>query len=149
MFADTTCQCISYQLAKHIKVKCREPPYTQQQIADSLLHITEELYEDYEDSPYENAEIMSVGFTAAAMVQLCRKLNDERHVTLLDKKISSFIPEKTEYESVAVHIYADHCYIVGDPSIRTSIAAKNICEPRPIEPTVLAQHIRRATTTPA
>ena len=38
-------QCVSHQLSRHIKFKGKAP-WTQQQIAEMLLHVTEELYED-------------------------------------------------------------------------------------------------------
>ena len=75
-YADTGGQCVPYQLARHIKIKGgREPPpYTQEEIAQQLIDITQELYENDPDSPYQDADILSDGFTPAAYIQLCNCL---------------------------------------------------------------------------
>ena len=44
-------QCVSYQLSQHIKIK-GEAPWTQDQIAEMLLHVTKDLYEDDPENPY-------------------------------------------------------------------------------------------------
>ena len=41
---ETNEECVSYQLSKHIKVKGKDAPWTQQQIAKMLIHVSEELY---------------------------------------------------------------------------------------------------------
>ena len=51
-YQETDGQCVSYQLSKHIKIK-GNAPWTQQQIAEMLIHATEELYEHDPESPYD------------------------------------------------------------------------------------------------
>ena len=47
----------------------------QQQIAEMLIHVAEELYENDEDNnPYDGEAVTNIGFTAAAVMQLCREL---------------------------------------------------------------------------
>ena len=56
--AETDEQCVSYQLSKHIKIKGENAPWTQQQIAEMLIHVTEELYEDDEDNDPYDSEVL-------------------------------------------------------------------------------------------
>ena len=77
---ETDGQCVSYQLSKHIKIK-GESPWSQQQIAETLIHITEELYEDNpENDPYDGGDPNKIGFTATAITQLCRELGIPIHI---------------------------------------------------------------------
>ena len=51
---ETNEQCVSYQLSKRIKIKGKDVPWTQQEISEMLIHVTEELYQDDEDiNPYD------------------------------------------------------------------------------------------------
>ena len=80
---ETNEQCVSYQLSKHIKIKGENAPWTQQQIAEMLIHVTQELYEGDEDNnPYngEVCHVTNIGFTAAAVMQLCREIGAPIHV---------------------------------------------------------------------
>ena len=52
---ETDEQCVSYQLSKHIKIKGKGAPWTQQQIAEMLIHVTEQLYECDDDILDEEA----------------------------------------------------------------------------------------------
>ena len=53
-------ECVSHQLSRHIKIEGRDAPWTQQQFAEMLLHITEELYEDNpENNPYSDSRSVS------------------------------------------------------------------------------------------
>ena len=105
-------QCVSFQLSKHIKIK-GDAPWTQQQIAELLMHITEEIYEDdstngtngmVENDPYDGGDPNKIGFTAAAITQLCRELGVPIHIKWGGYKIENYVPENSEYESVVVHI---------------------------------------------
>ena len=57
----------------YIKIKGKSP-WTQQQVAEMLILETEALYtDDPENSPYdESGNMTKIGFTAVAIVQLCR-----------------------------------------------------------------------------
>ena len=145
-YAETDGQCVSFQLAKHIRIKGRDASHTQEQIAEMLLHISEELYE--ESDVYEDCDIIRTGFTAAAMVQLCKELNVPIHVKWQNCKIESFTPEKTQYESIAIHIWADHSYIVGSPLVKKAIAREPIQTPVPHPSEVLAKIGRSTNNTP-
>ena len=124
-------QCVSYQLCRHIKIKGEDAPFTQQQIAELLMNVTEMLYEDDEDNdPYEMGSFEKIGFTAAAVTQLCRELGVPIHVKWQNCKIESFTPEKSDYENLCIYIYGDHMYTVDDPTIKRAIARGQITIPR-------------------
>ena len=72
---------------------------------------------------------MKVGFTAAAISQLCRDLGVPIHIKWSGCKIESYTPEKAEYEAVALYIWGDHCFTVGDAAVKRAVAKENICEP--------------------
>lgn len=117
---ETNGQCVSHQLSKHIKIKGKAP-WTQEQISEMLVHVTEELYEDNPDNPYDGRPCLDVGFTAAAITQLCREIGILIHIKWGSSKIESYIPERSQYESVALYIYGDHCYTVADPTIQRAM----------------------------
>lgn len=148
-YHETNGECVSYQMARHIKVKGREAPWTQTEIADMLKNISEELYEDTDEDPYEDNPIETAGFTAKAMVQLCKYLNVPIHVKWLNSKIESYTPEKSAYETVAIHIWGDHCFVVGDASTKRSIVREAISTPKPVEKEILGKIGRSTNTTPS
>ena len=60
---ETDGQCVSYQLSKHIKIKGKDAPWSQQEVAEMLMHITEALYEDDpENDPYDGEVWSSINF---------------------------------------------------------------------------------------
>ena len=84
-----------------------------------LLDVTEALYEDDpENDPYDGearTNWFHIGFTAAAITQLCRELGIPIHIKWGGCKIER--PEHTNYESVALYIWGDHCYCVDDSGV--------------------------------
>ena len=106
-YAETENRCVSYQLSKYLKIKGREAPWTQEQIAEMLRNITEEIYENDEDNPVEKG----IGYSAAAITQLCKDLSIPIHIKWQNSKIESFVPERTQYEAIAVCIWGDHVLI--------------------------------------
>ena len=87
---------------------------------EMLIHVTEELYEDDEDNdPYEVSTFCShigdgevchytnIGFTAAAVMQLCRELGVPIHVKWQNCKIESYTPEKSQYEALCIYIFME------------------------------------------
>eukprot|EP00973_Karenia_brevis_P017496 2400948-Karenia_brevis.AAC.1 len=71
-YDETDGQCVSHQLSKHIRIKGKGAPWTQQQIAEMLIHATEAVYEDDDDEndPYDGGgDPSKIGYTAAAIVQ--------------------------------------------------------------------------------
>ena len=128
---ETNEECVSYQLSKHIRVKGKDVPWTQQQIAEMLIHVTEELYEDDEDNdPYDGEVCQNIGFTAAAAMQLCRQLGVPIHIKWQNCKIDSFTPEKSHYEALCIYIYGDHMFTVDYPTVRRAIARERTSIPR-------------------
>ena len=94
-------QCVSFQLSRHLKIRGRAP-FTQEEVAAELVEVTRRIYEDDPESPYEDGQDCGhVGFTAAAIEELCRGLGVPIHIIWGETKIESFNPEKTQYESVA------------------------------------------------
>ena len=150
---ETDGQCVSYQLSKHIRIKGKDAPWTQQQIAEMLMHITEALYEDApENDPYHGAcqdRILTVGFTAAAITQLCRELGVPIHVKWGECKIESYTPEHTQYESVALYIWKGHCYCVDDCGVKRAIVREQVSTPTAQSNEVQATIGRRANSGPA
>ena len=141
--------CVSYQLSRYIRVK-GEAPWTQVQIAEMLLDVTEELYEnDPENDPYDGEAVSKIGFTAAAITQLCRDLCVPIHIKWGDCKIESYIPERPEYEAVALYIWGDHCFTVADAAVKKAIIKERIGEAKADDHEVLATIARRTNVTPA
>ena len=117
--AETDEQCVSYQLSKHIKIKGENAPWTQQHIAEMLIHVTQELYEDDEDNnPYDgdvtnigDSEVSEIfryiGCTAAAIKQLCRDIGVPIHIKWQNCKIDSYTPERSQYEALCIYIFME------------------------------------------
>ncbi len=146
---ETDGNCVSYQLSKHIRIKGKNAPWTQIQIADMLMHVTEALYEDEENDPYDGGEASKIGFTAAAIAQLCRELGVPIHIKWGGCKIESYTPEHTNYESVALYIWGDHGYCVNDSGVKRAIVREQVSTPIAQSNTVLATIGRRASSVPA
>ena len=66
------------------------------------------------------------GFSATAIVQLCKDIGVPIHIKWQNNKIESFVPEGAEYEAVAIYIWGDHMYTVGSESIRKAISKEKI-----------------------
>ncbi len=121
-----------------------------------LLHVTEALYEgDPDNDPYSDYDgafqekILKVGFTAAAIAQLCRELGVPIHIKWGGCKIESYTPERPEFEAVALYILGDHCYCVEDPATKRAIMKEPQSEPQSQKKEVLATIGRRTNSTPA
>jgi len=82
-YEQTENRCVSYQLSKHLKIKGGEAPWTQEQIAEMLWNVTEALYEGDQDNPPEQG----IGYSAAAITQLCRDLGVPVHIKWQNPKI--------------------------------------------------------------
>ena len=142
-------QCVSYQLSKHILIKGKAP-WTQQQIAEMLLHITEALYEDDPENPYDDSgDMTKIGFTAAAITQLCRELGVPIHIKWGGCKIENYTPEHTQYEAVALYIWGDHCYTVGDATAKRAIVKEPVSKLKSQDKEIVATIGRRVDSTPA
>ena len=141
---------MSYQLSKYIKIKGKDAPWNQHEIAEMLMHISEDIYENDEDNnPYDGHNMLDVGFTGAAIKQLCIELNVPIHIKWHNKKTDSFTPIKSEYESIAIYIWGDHVYCVGDEKITKAICRESISLPTPPNNEVLATINHRMPSTPA
>ena len=133
--------CVSYQLSKHIRIK-GNAPWTQQQVAEMLIHATESIYEDDPESPYDG-DPSKIGFTAAAVTQLCRDLGVPVHIKWSGRKIESFTPEKSSYEAVALYIWGDHMFALEDGPAKRALIRERPSEATPQEKEVLASITRR------
>ena len=70
-----------------------------------LLHATEAVYEDSEDDPYDGGDPNKIGYTAAAIAQLCRDLCVPIHIKWGGSKIESFTPGHSHYDEIALYIW--------------------------------------------
>ena len=91
----------------------------------------------------------NIGFTAAAVMQLCRELCVPIHVKWQNCKIDSFTPEKSQYEALCIYIHGDHMFTVDDPIVRRAIAREQTSTPRAPKTDVLASIGKRTNSTPA
>ena len=113
------------------------------------------IYEEDVENPYSdydgdfNANCVKVGFTAAAISQLCRDLGVPIHIKWGGCKIESYTPVRPEHEAVALYIWGDHCYTVEDSTVKRAIMKEPVSEPRSQDQEVLATIGRRANSTPA
>ena len=82
-YEQTEGRCVSYQLSKHLKFKGGVAPWSQEKIAEMLWNITEEIYEGDEDNPPEQG----IGYSAAAITQLCKDLQIPVHIKWNGTKI--------------------------------------------------------------
>ena len=103
---------MSYQLPKFIKID-GESPWSQEQIAELLMSITQEIYADEPEM-----QDPALRFTPTAMLHLCQELGVPIHIKWRNRKISSYVPDNPEYEHVCIYIWGDHCYTVGDDQIK-------------------------------
>jgi hypothetical protein len=67
-----------------------------------------------------------IGFTAAAIMELARGFNIPVHVMWGHNKIDSFVPERSQYETVALYIWGNHLFTVGDVQCQQAIARQKI-----------------------
>ena len=114
-----------------------------------ILHVSQELYDDGPENPYDGEVSEKIGFTAAAITQLCRELGVPIHIKWRGCKIKSYTPERPEYEAVALYIWGDHCYTLGDAAAKKAMVKEPVNEPRSQDQKVLASIGRRGNSTPA
>ena len=143
-YEQTEGRCVSYQLSRHLKFKGGVAPWTQEQVAEMLWNITEEIYENDEDNPPEQG----IGYSAAAISQLCKSLQIPVHIKWNVTKIESFQPERSQYETLALYIWGDHCFCVT-PETAKQIARESISTPTTQSSEVVASIGRRANSTPS
>ena len=141
----TNNQCVTHQLSKYLQIK-GEPQFGQNDMFEMLTSITENLYNDEEDADLRDP---NVGFTAAAILQLCKDIDVPIHIKWGENKIMSFTPEKSIYDTVALYIWGDHCFTVGNERIKKSIVREPVTEPSKASPCVLARMGKRTNTAPA
>ena len=100
--------------------------FTQEELATRLSLIAQKLYTE-DDSPYltEDAagrpvalDCARVGFTTAAVVELCREIGCPIHVVWANSKIESYVPLRPKYNRICYIVYGDHAYLVDDPAHR-------------------------------
>ena len=72
--------------------------------------------------------ISKIGFTAAAITQLCKELSVPIHIKWGGCKIESYTPEHTQYDAVALYIWGDHAFTVGDAAIKRAIIREPVSE---------------------
>ncbi len=145
-YDETEGQCVSHQLAKHIKIK-GQAPFDEIEIAAELIEVTRRIYEDDPESPYEDNNFARVGFTAAAICELCKGLGVPIHIIWGETKIESFSPETPNYESVALTIWGDHAFFLSDTAKKLAMK-QSIDTPLVFQNDVLASISRRTPTTP-
>ena len=72
------------------------------------------------------------------------------HIKWGGGKTESWTPAgHSQYETVALYIWGDHCFCVGDPATTRAIAKEKVSAPTARPHEVLATIGRRANTTPA
>ena len=133
-YAETGDNCVSYQLAKHIKIKGKVA-FTQEEVAKELLEISRRIYE--EDPDNDPGDVPIVGYTAATIVELARGFNIPVHICWGSSKIDSFVPESSQYETVAIHIWGNHLFTVGDVTAKQAIARQKVHFPETASPTTI------------
>ena len=140
---NTENQCVSYQLSRYIRLKGQQQ-FTQEHLIEILTTITEDMYAEDED-----LRDPKVGFTCAAILQLCKEIEIPIHIKWGEHKILSYTPEKPQYDALAMYIWGDHCYTVADTSIKRTIVREPISEPSKAEEYILAKIGRKNNSTPA
>ena len=145
-YAETNGNCVSYQLARHIQIKGKAA-FTQEEVAAELLEITQRIYEeDPENDPYNNdCDAPIVGYTAAAIMELARGFNIPVHVLWGPNKIDSFLPERSQYETVALYIWGNHLFTVGDITAKQTIARRKVKFPDAASTTTLAPIFKQSS----
>ena len=112
----------------------------------NAYYVTEQLYEDDEDNdPYVgevDANRVHIGFTAAAVMQLCRDIGVPIHIKWQNCKIESYTPEKSQYAALCIYIHGDHMFTVENETIRRAIAREQISTPQAPKPEILANMCR-------
>lgn len=134
-YAKTKDNCVSHQFAKHKK----KTPFTQEEVAAELLEITRRIYEeDPDNGPYNDGDAPNVGYSAAAILELARGFSIPVHVMWVQSKIDSFVPERSQYETVALYIWGNHCFTVGTVSAKQAFARQKIRFPDAASSTTIA-----------
>ena len=129
-YDETDGGCVSHQLSKHIRIKGREAPWTQRQVAEMLLHATDAVYDESEGDPYDGGDPNKIGYTAAAIMQLCRDLGVSVHIKWGNgSKIESFTPAGSQYEEIALYIWGATVYVSGTKPL-PGRSQRSQCPPR-------------------
>ena len=58
--------------------------------------------EDPENDPYDGSDVSTLGYTAAAIMELASGFNTPVHVMWGRSKIDSFVPTRSQYETIAL-----------------------------------------------
>ena len=138
----TNGQCVAHQLSAALKIK-GHAQFSRENIIDMLQTITEDLYDD------EDLRDPKVGFTAAAIVQLCKEVECPIHIKWGSHKVVSYQPENAIYDNVALYIWGDHCFTVGDTAVTKRIMREPITEMKEPEEFLLARIGRKNNATPS
>ena len=114
-------------------------------VATELLEITRRIYEeDPENNPYDDGDASTVGYTAAAIMELACNFNIRVHIMRGHRTIYSFVPTRSQYETVALSIWGNHLFTVGDTGAKQAIAQKATKFPTAFSPTIIDPICRRA-----
>ena len=81
-------------------------------------------------------------------MESARGFNIPVHVMWGQNKIDSFVPERSQYETVALYIWGNHLFTVGDVSAKQAIARQEIRFPDAASPTTIAPIFKQNAKTP-
>ena len=97
-------------------------------MATELLGITRRIYEeDPENYPDDGSDVSTLGYTAAAIMELACGFN----------KIGSCVPTRSQYETIALYIWGNHLFTVGDMTAKQAIAQQTTTFPNALSPTII------------
>ena len=115
-------------------------------MAAELLEITRRIYEeDPENDPYDGGDASTLGYTAAAIMELATGFNIPVHVMWGRNKIDSFVPTRSQYETIALYIWGNHLFTVGDMAAKQAIAQQTTKFPNALSPTIIDPICKRTS----
>ena len=107
------------------------------------------MYKDDQESPYDDiTDVLRVGFTFAAIVQLCGELLVPVCIKWNKCKIEQYSPEIPEYNYVRNMILGNHCYCIEDDKECKNISKEHVKKPTIKTDIILAMINRRENVTP-
>ena len=88
-------------------------------------------------TPYDGGDASTLGYTAAAIMELAYGFNIPVHVMWGRNKIDSFVPTRSQYETIALYIWGNHLFTVGDMAAKQAIAQQTTKFPNGLSPTII------------
>ena len=107
-------------------------------VATELLDSTRRIYaEDPDNDPYDDGGASTIGYTAAAIMELTYGFNIPVHVKWGYSKTDSFVPTRSQYARIALYIWGNRLFTAGNVAAKHAIAQQTTQCPNNMSPIII------------